>query len=141
MNYQRSLAAYDWARAAGHLGDFAGAEQAFLYSLRLEEIRNESDKHLPMRHYELARLYHAWGKSDLSIQHYRQALAATDKGIKDTDPIGFAGVLTDFSICLGEAGQTNEAVQLKKEADELCKNNPGIKAKFRPEPYPKPNGP
>lgn len=137
MNYQRSLAAYDWARQAGRLGDFEGAERAFLYSLHLEEIRDvpERDKLIAPRHYELARLYHAWGKLEPSIQHYRNAMALTDERTKKWDPIGFADVLDEFSAFLDEAGQSTEALQIKKQSDELRKNNLGKKTKFQPEPY------
>ncbi|HZL13719.1 MAG TPA: hypothetical protein VFC85_06200 [Verrucomicrobiae bacterium] len=138
MNFQRSLAAYDWARDAGRLGDFTDAEKALVYSLHLEEIRNvpEKDKLLSSRHFELARLYHACGKTDLSIQHYRAALGLV-KGLEKIDPIGFANVLDEFSEFLQDAGQNVEATQIKEQSTEIRKNNPGKKAKFSFEPYPK----
>jgi len=139
MNYQRSLAAYNWARQTGHWGNFKDAERAFLYSLHLEETRDwpERDKLTASRHYELARLYHAWGKSELSIQHYRRALEINQQMVKEMDPVGFANVLDEFSNYLDEAGQTNEASQIKMQSIELRKNNPNKVAKFNPEPYPK----
>lgn len=138
MNYQRSLAAYNWARAAGRLGEYEAAEQAFLYSLQLEKIRSvpEKDKLVASRYYELAWLYHAWGKQKESIQCYRDALAATDKRGIRLDPIGFAAVLDEFASYLSEAGQHSEADDYKKQSDELRKANPGSEAKFILEPYP-----
>jgi tetratricopeptide (TPR) repeat protein len=137
VSYQRSMAAYNWALNAGHLGDFEAAEQAFLYSLRLEESRkSEFIAFIASCHFELARLYDAWGKPGLSIEHYRNALPLVSGYIK-FDPLGYAMVLDDFAAVLDEAGQSVEASQIRKQSDELRKNNPGKKARFQPEPYPK----
>jgi len=134
MSYQRSMAAYDWALDAGHLGDFEAAERALLYSMRLEESR--STEWIASRHFELARLYYAWGKPGLSTEHYRKALPLVS-GKKKSDPIGYALVLDDFAVVLVENGESVEASQIRKQSDELRKNNPEKKAKFQPEPYPK----
>jgi tetratricopeptide (TPR) repeat protein len=139
INGQRSLAAYDWALAAGHLGDFEGAERALLYSLHLEEIRavNPHDKLLASRHFELARLYHAWGKTELYLQHYRAAMAATDKEMLKSDPIGYANILDEFSALLTEAGLSNEASQIRAQSAEIRRKNPDRKAIYTFENYPK----
>ena len=138
MNYQRSLAAYDWARATGRMGEYENAERAFLYSLHLEQTRDLGSKNklIASRYYELARLYHAWGKRSEAIQYYREALTATDQGTIQSDPIGFAEVLDEFASYLNEAGQTNEASGFRQQSAELRRNNPGKKAKFGPDPYP-----
>lgn len=138
MNYQRSLAAYDWGRATGRLGAYKDAERAFWYSLQLEKTRNvpEKDKLVASRYYELARLYHALGKQKEAIQCYRDALATTDKRSIRIDPIGFAAVLDEFASYLNEAGQTNEAISFRAQSIELRRNNPGKDAKFKLEPYP-----
>ena len=138
MNYQRSLAAYDWARATGRLGAYEDAERAFWYSLRLEKTRNvpEQAKLMASRYYELARLYHAWGKPMEAIQCYRDALAITDQRAIKSDPIGFATVLDEFASYLNEAGQTNEAAVFRQQSSQLKSNHPGKTAKFKPDPYP-----
>lgn len=144
MNYQRSMAAYDWARATGRLGDFAGAEKAFLYSLQLEKTRDvpERDRLLPSRYFELARLYHAWGKREQAIQSYRDAFATLDeratRAILKHDPISFADVLEEFSSCLEESGHNDEATQLRVRSADIRTANPNKKAAFRADPYPKP---
>lgn len=138
MNYQRSMAAYDWALAAGMMSEYENAERAFLYSLRLEQTRDvwSTNKLIASRYYELARLYHAWGKQPEAIQYYREALAVTDKQATQRDPIGFAGVLDEFASYLNEAGQTNEAAVFQQQSAGLRKNNPGKKARFKLHPYP-----
>lgn len=137
MNYQRSMAAYDWARATGRMGEYENAERAFWYSLHLEQTRDvpPEDKLIASRYYELARLYHVWGKQQKAIQCYREALAATDQRNIRSDPIGFAAVLDEFASYLDEAGQTNEAADIRKQSAELRNNNPGKGAKFKLEPY------
>ena len=145
MNYQRSLAAYNWARATGMLGAYENAERAFWYSLQLEKTRNvgTQEKLIASRYYELARLYHAWGKPENAILCYRAALAATNPQAAQRDPIGFAAVLDEFASYLNQAGQTNESARLREQSEELRKNNPGKHAKFMPAPYPtsKPSAP
>ena len=139
MSYHRSLAAYDWARQAGRLGDFAGAERAFLYSLHLEEARDiPGNELISSRYYELARLYDAWGKPDRSVQCYRKALTLTDEKLKQADPVGFADGLDEFSSFLDKAGQSAEALQIKNQAADLRTANLHKQARFiKLEPYPK----
>ena len=134
MSYRRSLATYDWARETGFLGKFEDAERAFLYSLHLEESRGS--EFIASRHFELARLYDAWGKFGLSMGHYRKAFPLVG-GIKGYDPIGYSMALNDFAAVLDENGKSAEASQIRKQSDELKKNNPGEKAGFQPAPYPK----
>lgn len=138
MNYQRSLAAYNWARATGKRGAYGDAERAFWYSLQLEKIREvpEQNKLVASRYYELARLYHAWGKPREAIRCYRDALATTDQRVMTYDPIGFATVLDEFASYLNEAGDTNEAAGFRWQSAELRRINPGKVAGFKPEPYP-----
>jgi tetratricopeptide (TPR) repeat protein len=138
MNYQRSLAAYDWARATGRLGAYAEAERAFWYSLQLEKTRNvpEPEKLTASRYFELARLYHAWGKPKEAIQCYHAALAITDQRAIKSDPVGFATVLDEFASYLNEAGQTNEAAGFREQSTKLRSDNPGKAARFKLDPYP-----
>jgi Tfp pilus assembly protein PilF len=136
LNHQRSFAAYEWALAAGHLGDYADAEKALLYSLRLEESQDTHDQQIAARHFELARLYHAWGKTEAYLEHYRLAFASAGKEMPNTDPIGYANVLDEFSTFLAEAGMTDEAAQIRAQSAVLRKNNPNRQAKYTFESYP-----
>lgn len=139
MSWRRSLAAYSWGRATGHLGDFAGAETAFRYSLRLETTTvYPRDRSIAPRYFELARLYTAWGKPALAVESYRAAFSALppEHVLLKSDPIGYADTLEEFAGCLEKSGQTTEAAQHRTRATEIRAANPKKKAKFRAEPYP-----
>ncbi|HEX7652329.1 MAG TPA: tetratricopeptide repeat protein [Verrucomicrobiae bacterium] len=135
-NYCRSWAAYNWAIAAGHLGDFAGAEKAFLYALQLEEARGDSDHLVASRYFELARLNHAWHRPQIALRYYRQALDRVRPSTIEHDPIGYATVLQEYASYLSEDGQAEAAAIQFAAATRLREEHPHTKAKFILLPYP-----
>ncbi|MFN7139633.1 MAG: hypothetical protein ACK4UN_09855, partial [Limisphaerales bacterium] len=110
-NYWRSLASYNWALYAARLGQFAEAEVAFRYSLELEKIRDPRNEEQvrPSRHFELARLYRVWGRTESSIKEFRLGFQTVSPQIRRIDPIGFAYVLDEYADVLKLAGQVEQS--------------------------------
>ena len=133
-----AAAIYNYAFAVGHLGDFGQAEECFKMAMALDaKCEGVDGPHASMRWFELARLYQAWGKYELSCQAYEKAIPlAEEYGAEKQDPIVFAEVLNDFSVALIKCNRESVAESAKARAEAIKAANPGASPKMKLHYYP-----
>jgi hypothetical protein len=89
-----------------------------------------------MRQFELARFYFDQDQYEKSVTHYAKGIPAVEKlGIAQSDPIGFADALEEYSVALTQAGRATDAATTKQKASQLREQNPGAKARSIPTRY------
>lgn len=133
-----AAAIYDYALAVGHLGEFQSAEECLKRALVLDAKTEPTEgKQATMRLFELARLYQAWGKNELSRTAYQRALQNLKNwNAEEKDPIGLAQVLDDYAAVLGKAGNKSEAESIRERSDSIRRANPGKKPQIHIDYYP-----
>jgi tetratricopeptide (TPR) repeat protein len=131
-------ALYNYALAVGQLGDFPQAEDCLKRTIALDEKADgKGGPRASMRLFELARLYQAWSKYELSRDAYEEAIPLAERyGVEKDDPINFATVLNDFAAILTKCGQESLAEAAKARAQMIRDSNPGATAKVKLQYYP-----
>jgi tetratricopeptide (TPR) repeat protein len=136
-----AAALYNYGLAAGQLGDLPKAEENFRRAMALDEkTEGKKGPHSIKRLLELARLYQAWDKNDLSRETYEKAFPIVNKYDADKeDPIGFATVLDDYASVLEKLDLHAEATAARAQAAEVRRANPGKAAITKIRHYPAPS--
>jgi len=133
-----AAALYNYALAAGQLGQFPKAEDGLKRTMALDEKTEGKEGPLAAKRLlELARLYQAWEKYDLSREYYQKAFPLLDRyGAEAKDPPGAALVLKDYANVLEKTGLSAEAEAARSRAAALEKEHPGEQPKTRFRHYP-----
>jgi len=128
--HHEAAALYNYALCVGLLGDFDQAEKCLKQTIELDKKAGDAEKRVAcMRLFELARLYQAWGRYDLSREYYEKGFALASRFNPDkVDPIGYAIVLEDYAIVLDQVDGKQGAEAARAHAQELRAANPGKNA-------------
>jgi tetratricopeptide (TPR) repeat protein len=131
---------YNSGLAVGQLGDLPKAEEYIKRAMALDaETEGNEGPLATKRLLELARVYQAWDKNDLSRASYEKAFPLVEKYHADKiDPIGFATVLDDYANVLEKLGLHAEAEGPRARAEDIRKANPGKTDKTKIRHYPAP---
>lgn len=126
-----SAAMYNLGRMKGHLCKYNDAEKLLLESLALQEkATGPEDEMTVKRVFELARFYSDHKQYSSSLPYYQRGLPIVKKvGLETSDPIALSNVLKEYSYALEKARHEAQAKNVREEAEELRRNNPGKSAK------------
>ena len=132
-----SMAKYNLGRIKGYLCKNDESEQLLLDSLTLEEEVTGSESAVTSKRlFELARFYYDNGVYNESAMYYERAIPVVIKlGVKEKDPIALASAMDEYAIALTKTGNSEEAANIKDEANQLRASNPNADAKFVPVRY------
>lgn len=133
-----SMGLYNLGRIKGHLCKPDEAQALLLEALHLEEkVTGAQSGVTTMRVFELARLSFDHQEYEKAASYFARGIPAVEKlGVADSDPIGLADAMDDYSVALGKIGALEKARATKEGANSLRVNNPGKKAKVVPVRYP-----
>ena len=128
----QAYALYEWSRVTGYLEMYDEAEKGFKDTLVLiDKAGGKAEDLRPPALLELARLLHDTNQHQKAIPVYETALTVIDKlNIENTDPIGFAIVLDDFSESLRAVGNVSYAEKIASKSLALKDANKGVKPGF-----------
>jgi tetratricopeptide (TPR) repeat protein len=120
-----------WARASGYLGIYEDAERGFNEVLSLiDKAEGKADDLKPPTLAELARLLYDTEQYEKAIPFFEKAVIEFDKRkLAESDPIGYALFLDDFSQCLMAASYAKRADEIAARSAMLKKANKGATAK------------
>ena len=132
-----SMLTYNYGRTSGYVCRFDEAEKHLLEALEMEKGITGPDSGIStMRQFELARFYFDQQQFDKSVAFFSQGIPAVEKlGISQTDPIGFADALDEYSNALLKIGKTMDATTMKQKASQFREMNAGKKQSFVPARY------
>ena len=138
-----AAAVYNYGLAVGQLGEFVKAESCFKRALELDaKTEGKEGRHASMRWFELARLYQAWGKDELSRESYEKAFPlAEEQHASGNDPISVAMALDDYAGVLDSLGLGADSAKARERAESLRRANPDKKALVKILHYPPPTMP
>ncbi|MDH5631008.1 MAG: tetratricopeptide repeat protein [Gammaproteobacteria bacterium] len=133
-----AIAMYGLGRAYGYLCQFKESEKWLLKSISAREsLPNTKHAYLSQNIMELARLYKANKEySKANIQFERAILILEELDIRESDPIGYAGVLEDFMFTLRAAGNNKRAKEISNIIAKLKSDNVNKPAYFVAKQYP-----
>jgi tetratricopeptide (TPR) repeat protein len=124
---------FEYGRALGATCSFDEAEQYLLRAMELEQ-QASGPVHRPLLelarlHYDQQRLVEAASEYERLMPMYGKIDAATH------DPIGFADLLSEYSVSLGGTGRSTEAKVMRKRAEQVRAEHPGESSKTDRTPY------
>jgi hypothetical protein len=122
---------------SGYTCDYAQAEKLLLESLALEQgLQKPDPANITKRWSELGRLYQDQRRFRESADYFSRAVPELERlGVVESDPVGFALYLDDYSQSLLQSGQAAPAAAAAARASELRANNASRSAEFTPMHY------
>jgi tetratricopeptide (TPR) repeat protein len=132
-----SAVTYNLGRMSGYTCDYAQAEKLLLESLALEQgLQKPDPANITKRWSELGRLYQDQQRFNESATFYARAVPELERlGVVESDPIGFAQYLADYSQSLLQSGQAASAASAAARASELRTKYAARSAQFTPIRY------
>ncbi len=129
-----SAITFNLGRMAGYTCDYPEAERLLQESLVLEQsLDKPGPGNLTKRWSELARLYQDQRRDHDAVVMYERAVPELERmRVVDSDPVGYANYLDDYSRALRGAGREDLASSVSKRAAALRSASAARKADFVP---------
>jgi len=133
-----AIAMYGLGRSSGYLCQFEESESWFLKSIKAREsLPDKSYAYISQNIMELARLYKANRKYAKANIQFERVIPILEKlGIKESDPVGYAGGLEDYIFILEAVGNVDKAKKIASVVSKLKLDNPNRQAYFVAKQYP-----
>jgi tetratricopeptide (TPR) repeat protein len=124
-----SAAMYKLGTMKAHLCKYEEAEKLLLESLALQEkATGPENEETAVRLFVLGTFYSNHKQYESSLPYYQRFFSIVKKlGLETRDPIAISNALKEYSYALEKAGHEAEAKNVREEAEELRRNNPGKK--------------
>ncbi len=132
-----SMLTYNFGRTTGYTCHLDESEKYLVDALELEEsVTGPNSGVASMRVLELARLSFDRDEFEKSAAYYDRGIRiVSDLGVAQSDPIGLANALDEYSLALKKVGRESDARDAARRADDLRRFHPGARATFSPTRY------
>ena len=128
---------HNLGRIKGYLCETSQAEFFLLESLRAKKKERDTESRaVALYQLELALFYYDHARYSSSLPYYASSIPmAIQYGLQKDDPIALAQMFEEYASALDKTNQPTQAIDARKQAQQLRTSNPDKKAHFMPTRY------
>lgn len=128
---------HNLGRIKGYLCEISKAEFFLLQSLQAKKKELEVESRaMAMYQLELAMFYYDQARYSSSAPYYASSIPmAIQYGMQEDDPIAVAQMVDEYATVLEKTNHPTQAIDARKQAQQLRANSPDKKAHFMPTRY------